>query len=41
MASSMFAGLTRTEKTSSVKHWEDCPHEHAIHPVQQFDYTKS
>lgn len=23
-----------------MKHWEDCLHEHAIHPIQQFDYTK-
>jgi len=24
----------------SLKHWEECLHEYAIRPVQQFDYTK-
>jgi uncharacterized LabA/DUF88 family protein len=27
-------------KNLSLKGWEDCLHEYAIHPVQQFDYTK-
>ncbi len=25
---------------SGLKPWEECLHEYAIHPVQQFDYTK-
>ncbi len=25
---------------SELKPWEECLHEYAIHPVQQFDYTK-
>ncbi len=27
-------------KNPSLKGWEDCLHEYAIRPVQQFDYTK-
>jgi uncharacterized protein (TIGR00288 family) len=27
-------------KSPTLKGWEDCLHEYAIHPVQQFDYTK-
>lgn len=27
-------------KSPTLKAWEDCLHEYAIHPVQQFDYTK-
>lgn len=27
-------------KNPTLKGWEDCLHEYAIHPVQQFDYTK-
>jgi len=27
-------------KSPNLKGWEDCLHEYAIHPVQQFDYTK-
>lgn len=27
-------------KNSSLKGWEDCLHEYAIYPVQQFDYIK-
>ncbi|HIK33409.1 MAG TPA: NYN domain-containing protein [Oscillatoriales cyanobacterium M59_W2019_021] len=27
-------------KSPSLKGWENCLHEYAIHPVQQFDYTK-
>lgn len=27
-------------KNPMLKGWEDCLHEYAIHPVQQFDYTK-
>ncbi|MFG3819124.1 NYN domain-containing protein [Limnothrix redekei] len=27
-------------KSAGLKAWEDCLHEHAIRPVQQFDYTK-
>ncbi len=27
-------------KNPSLKRWEDCLHEYAIQPVQQFDYTK-
>ncbi len=27
-------------KNPSLKSWEDCLHEYAIRPVQQFDYTK-
>ncbi|NJO11393.1 MAG: NYN domain-containing protein [Leptolyngbyaceae cyanobacterium SL_1_1] len=27
-------------KNPELKGWEDCLHEYAIHPVQQFDYTK-
>jgi len=27
-------------KNPALKGWEDCLHEYAIHPVQQFDYTK-
>lgn len=27
-------------KNSSLKSWEECLHEYAIRPVQQFDYTK-
>ena len=27
-------------KSSCLKPWEDCLHEYAIRPVQQFDYTK-
>lgn len=27
-------------KKPGLKNWEDCLHEYAIHPVQQFDYTK-
>ncbi len=27
-------------KSSGLKPWEDCLHEYAIRPVQQFDYTK-
>ena len=27
-------------KSPSLKTWEECLHEYAIRPVQQFDYTK-
>jgi uncharacterized LabA/DUF88 family protein len=27
-------------KNPSLKSWEDCLHEYAIQPIQQFDYTK-
>ena len=27
-------------KNANFKGWEACLHEYAIHPVQQFDYTK-
>lgn len=27
-------------KNPALKGWENCLHEYAIHPVQQFDYTK-
>jgi uncharacterized LabA/DUF88 family protein len=27
-------------KNPALKGWEDCLHEYAIHPMQQFDYTK-
>ena len=27
-------------KSSNLRAWEDCLHEYAIRPVQQFDYTK-
>lgn len=27
-------------KNPTLKGWEECLHEYAIHPVQQFDYTK-
>jgi len=27
-------------KKPALKSWEECLHEYAIHPVQQFDYTK-
>ena len=27
-------------KSPTLKGWENCLHEYAIHPVQQFDYTK-
>ncbi len=27
-------------KNPNLKRWEACLHEYAIHPVQQFDYTK-
>jgi len=27
-------------KKPTLKHWEECLHEYAIQPVQQFDYTK-
>ena len=27
-------------KSSILKSWEECLHEYAIRPVQQFDYTK-
>lgn len=27
-------------KNPTLKGWEDCLHEYAIHPVQQFNYTK-
>src|SRR5690348_5247530 len=27
-------------KSPSLKSWEECLHEYAIRPIQQFDYTK-
>ena len=27
-------------KSQNIKSWEECLHEYAIRPVQQFDYTK-